>query len=281
MKTAFPISATSAIFTSLILPSVFFVVILFLVDATNEYYLFFTALASLLTQVLGFHILYTMMRARKIDPRRFIKPLKLGDKRTIIQVTLYLLAASFFSFYLLYLPLAQLFPSLVDMLVLDASSVSYALSEPNSVILNIIVFLSIVVMAPIFEEYLFRGVLLQRWSQKWNVRKAIIVSSLIFGILHTDIIGAFLYGVVMSLLYLKTQSLLVPILCHMLNNLVAWALDVGFYSYYGYDYVQSIEDFQNEWWPLYVFGAITLVWTLYYYLTKSRLALKKPVKVVY
>lgn len=281
MNTAFPIRATTAIITSLILPGIIVFAVVVLAEVTNEYYQVFIAFASLLTQIFGFHILHTMMRARNVDPRLFIKPLVDGDKRTIVQVTLYLFVASFFFLYLLYLPLAHIFPTFVDLLLLDTGSISHHLSEPNAILLNVITFCSIVIMAPIFEEYLFRGVLLQRWSQKWNVRRAIIVSSLIFAVLHTDIIGAFLYGVVMSLLYLKTQSLLVPILCHILNNLIAWLYDVSFYSYYGYDYVQSIEDYQNEWWPLVVFGAITIVWTVYYYLTKSRLVLKKPAKVIH
>ncbi len=280
-KTTFPITATTAIIASLILPGLLFAGLLFVLDGSNEYFLFFTVLGALLTQILGFHILHTMMRARQLDTRKLIKPLVNGDKRTIVLVTLYLLVASLFLFYLLYLPLAHLFPFIVNLMVLDSGSISYALSEPHSLLLNIIAFCSVVIMAPIFEEYLFRGVLLQRWSQKWNVRKAIIVSSLIFAVLHADILGAFLYGVVMSLLYLRTQSLLVPILCHMLNNLIAWALDLGFYAYYGFDYEQSIEDFQNEWWPLVVFGIITLVWTVYYFATRSRLALRKPVNLGY
>ena len=281
MKNAFPISARNAIITSLIFPSIIVVVVVYLVDYANEYYQFFIALASLLTQIFGFHILYTMMRARRVDPRRFIKPLEDGDKRTILWVTLFLIVASYFLFYLVYFPLSHIFPFLVNTMVLDTSAMSYELSEQHAWLLNIVVFFSVVVMAPIFEEYLFRGVLLQRWSRKWNARRAIIVSSFIFGLLHTDILGAFLFGVVLSLLYLKTQSLLVPILCHMLNNFIAWAIDVGFYSYHGYDYQQSITEFQAQWWPIAVSGLITLIWAAYFYYTKSRIPFKKPVNLVY
>ncbi|MFX3673521.1 MAG: lysostaphin resistance A-like protein [Paenisporosarcina sp.] len=81
--------------------------------------------------------------------------------------------------------------------------------------------ISIAIIGPIAEEFIFRGVLLKRMMLKTSMWGGIIISSLLFGILHADIIGATLFGVVASLLYLKTSNLFVPILLHIFNNSLA------------------------------------------------------------
>lgn len=82
---------------------------------------------------------------------------------------------------------------------------------------------TIAILAPVVEEFMFRGVLLKRMIGKTSVWGGILISSLLFGILHLDIIGAFLFGVVASLLYLRTNNLLLPILLHIINNSLAAA----------------------------------------------------------
>ncbi|TWT01607.1 CPBP family intramembrane glutamic endopeptidase [Planomicrobium sp. CPCC 101079] len=79
----------------------------------------------------------------------------------------------------------------------------------------------ITVIGPIAEEFIFRGVLMKRILVKTTMWSGVIISSLIFGMLHADIVGAFLFGVLASLLYLRTGNLLVPILFHAVNNSVA------------------------------------------------------------
>jgi hypothetical protein len=83
------------------------------------------------------------------------------------------------------------------------------------------------VLAAAMEELLFRGVLLARWERRWGPVRAAVASSLCFGLLHLDLVGAFAFGMVMCVLYLRTRSLLVPILCHSLNNAVIALSDLG------------------------------------------------------
>ncbi len=88
--------------------------------------------------------------------------------------------------------------------------------------------LSGVIMAPIIEEFIFRGVILHRISKKWGLCVGTIVSSVIFGILHIEvaIIGAFITGLICCFLYLKYKSILVPILFHFLNNLFVFMANI-------------------------------------------------------
>jgi len=81
--------------------------------------------------------------------------------------------------------------------------------------------ISIAIIGPIAEEFAFRGVLLKRMMAKTSMWTGIIISSVLFGILHADIIGAAIFGVIASLLYIKTKNLLVPILLHIFNNSIA------------------------------------------------------------
>lgn len=81
------------------------------------------------------------------------------------------------------------------------------------------------VTGPIAEEFIFRGLLLNRLIKKTNMWGGIIISSVLFSVFHMDfdiLIGTFLFGIIASLLYLKTKNLLVPILLHMLHNSIVF-----------------------------------------------------------
>ena len=80
---------------------------------------------------------------------------------------------------------------------------------------------SLLIAAPITEELVFRGVMLHRFAVKWGLGPAIVVSSVLFGLLHQfNFVGAAAFGLVMSLLYVRTRTLIVPIACHVLSNAV-------------------------------------------------------------
>ena len=110
---------------------------------------------------------------------------------------------------------------------LPSTSVFFTSSEtPFAPFLNFMEFIIAVIMAPIVEEFLFRGVILHRFTIKWGVKTAVLFSSLIFGFLHSDFIGAFTFAIVMCILYIKTASILVPIMAHMINNLLAYGTQI-------------------------------------------------------
>lgn len=82
-----------------------------------------------------------------------------------------------------------------------------------------------VLFAPLLEEILFRGIIqkgmINNGVKPWA---AILVSSLIFGLFHLNpwqLVGATFMGVVLGMVYHKTQSLLMPILLHAFNNFIA------------------------------------------------------------
>lgn len=79
------------------------------------------------------------------------------------------------------------------------------------------------ILAPILEEILWRGVVFEKLS-KQSTAFAMIFSSLIFALLHENSAGlvyAFLGSMILTLLYIKSGSLLPGIILHLTNNLVA------------------------------------------------------------
>jgi membrane protease YdiL (CAAX protease family) len=100
-------------------------------------------------------------------------------------------------------------------------------ASPNRVVRNVNLLLdslTLVLLAPVLEELVFRGFLLNRWAAKWGVRTAAWLSAVAFAVPHTrDPIGAFVFGLCMSLLYVKTRALWPSITAHSLNNTVALA----------------------------------------------------------
>lgn len=87
--------------------------------------------------------------------------------------------------------------------------------------------LSVVVAAPLFEEWLCRGIVLESLRETCGTFAAWIVSSLFFALLHLDPLyaaNAFVMGLVLAFVYLRTRSLWSSVALHALNNASAFWL---------------------------------------------------------
>jgi uncharacterized protein len=167
------------------------------------------------------------------------------------------------SFYLLFYFISFTSPAFVESIFkekifLSASAIS------SSFLYNLIQFIVLVVVAPITEEFLFRGLILHRLAAKWGIGLAIIISSLIFGFLHANAIGLSMFGVVMALLYIKTRTLLVPIICHALNNgSVALVALLGTTSN-ATETTYKLEQFRADWWIGIVLLVLSAPWLIHF-----------------
>ncbi|AZV56482.1 CPBP family intramembrane glutamic endopeptidase [Clostridium sp. AWRP] len=83
-------------------------------------------------------------------------------------------------------------------------------------------------IAPVVEELIFRGVILNRLRTKIGVIKAVILSSILFGAIHYEVgmISAVVFGICMSLIYLKTKNIFVTISIHVINNFIVSVLQI-------------------------------------------------------
>lgn len=85
----------------------------------------------------------------------------------------------------------------------------------------IIQILSVVVVVPILEEMLFRGIVFKRLRGYMTPKIAIITSALIFGVYHMNVVQgiyAFAIGLLLAFVYEKYKSIWAPIIFHMAAN---------------------------------------------------------------
>ncbi len=85
----------------------------------------------------------------------------------------------------------------------------------------IIFFITASILAPIFEEIIFRGFLLPSLTKYLPTSGAIIVTALIFSLAHLSLSEAIplaTLGIILGIVYTRSRSLLASITLHSLWN---------------------------------------------------------------
>lgn len=81
------------------------------------------------------------------------------------------------------------------------------------------------IVAPIIEEIIFRGILLNALGRVMSVKGAVLVSSVVFGLLHrtsvATVVTASVMGVVLACIYLANRNLVNSMVVHGLYNFLA------------------------------------------------------------
>ena len=86
---------------------------------------------------------------------------------------------------------------------------------------------TVVVLAPVLEELLCRGILLESLQARYGVITALWASSLFFAVMHLHVtlaVNALVLGLILGFIYLRTDSLYATILLHGFNNAIAMTL---------------------------------------------------------
>ena len=115
--------------------------------------------------------------------------------------------------------------------------------------------LSITLVAPVLEECLFRGAIEGHLLKKMKPWAAILISALLFGIVHMNpaqVVYASLIGIVLGWLYWRSGSVLPSIVAHVLNNTIAV---IGM-RYYDSEGIESFEELAGE-------QAQPIIWAAY------------------
>ncbi len=92
---------------------------------------------------------------------------------------------------------------------------------------RVLMFLLVVVLAPLAEETFFRGFLLPVMASRWGFLWGAGITSLLFAITHADIgiiVPAFATGMLLSWLYYRTRSLWSCLIAHSIQNALAFAV---------------------------------------------------------
>ena len=135
-------------------------------------------------------------------------------------------------------------------------------------------FLVVAIFAPIFEEWMCRGMVLRGLLTKMKPVWAIVISALFFAVIHANpwqALNAFLIGLLMGYVYYKTGSLLLTMLIHFVNNGTAVILS-NIESLKDYDYWIDILGKQN-YTIVFLVSCVILAACLYAF---SRIKLENP-----
>lgn len=96
---------------------------------------------------------------------------------------------------------------------------------------NLLGILCIAIIGPVVEELYFRGAIAKELLKQYTPVKAILLSGLLFGLIHfnpVQVVGASIMGILLGWLYYKSKSLMPCILIHIFNNSLAVYLNRTF-----------------------------------------------------
>lgn len=82
-------------------------------------------------------------------------------------------------------------------------------------------FIGVAVLPAFFEEFVLRGGMLNSYLGTGRIRASVLLSALLFGLMHmnaTQLFYSFVMGIVLALLFLLTDSVWPGVLFHFLNN---------------------------------------------------------------
>jgi len=85
----------------------------------------------------------------------------------------------------------------------------------------ILAIISVGIIPAFTEELFFRGLILDGLKNNYSKRKAIVISALLFGLIHLNpwqFYGAFIIGLISAWICIETNSILLCIYIHLFNN---------------------------------------------------------------
>ncbi|WP_257670853.1 CPBP family intramembrane glutamic endopeptidase [Parapedobacter tibetensis] len=114
----------------------------------------------------------------------------------------------------------------------DEHDVYKMLIEPMASEVNVYYFVFSCIIVPISEEILFRGIVLNGLIRRYSFIVALLLSSILFGLLHVSIVGAFLFSCFVGWIYYRSNNLLYCIVAHAIGNTISFFFKYGFVKQY-------------------------------------------------
>lgn len=204
------------------------IVFLFASAVTQLVNLYFSILITEVLIIAGGSILF--MKRRGFSFKKAFRLNSLGFKNSMIIFSISLLTYPIVIFFqAIFVAFLQNFTELLpDELPMMITNMPLAVS---------VFFIAII--PGVCEEIMFRGTMLRAYA-KFGRKKAIIMSSILFGIFHFNLgnfIGPTILGLVFGIMVYKTNSIFASMLAHAMNNSIAIGL-----SHIVFKNMDAIED---------------------------------------
>lgn len=133
-------------------------------------------------------------------------------------------------------------------------------------------FILMVIAAPVLEELIFRGIILEGLLKRYSPFISILISSLLFGIAHFNpwqFVTGLMIGIFSGWVYYKTRSLMPSIIIHAAANFWGFMRRyfTDFDSVMNQDFLESYGGLTNL--MLLIFGSLIVISICIYYLKKE------------
>ncbi|MDE6606206.1 MAG: CPBP family intramembrane metalloprotease [Lachnospiraceae bacterium] len=171
---------------------------------------------TMLSGVLVVTVLFFIFKARKADIKKEWKLCRFQIKEMVLPI---IVAFSYSFIYAL-----MIYDIELDNSVMIQNSVTYYSGVCRGLGL-VFMIINLLIIAPVSEEIALRGIVYTRVEKTTNAAAAIMISSLLFGVMHIAaggivlVIGAMFMGAVFGLIFYKTDSLFICFIAHSAANL--------------------------------------------------------------
>lgn len=149
-------------------------------------------------------------------------PFKFNDNKILLPLIVIGLAASVIGMFY-----SSYFEIILSQFHLKMNEALFAM--PHSVPALIFYSISTCIFAPFCEEFLFRGLIMQK-LRKYGDFFALLVSSILFGILHANFSQtpfAFIVGLALGFAVIETGSIFTGIILHFLINSISTVVNIS------------------------------------------------------
>lgn len=205
----------------LMLVAIFAILIVSVVGLTltggSVYIIYYIQIFFYVLMFVGFYYLGLTRRERKLLMAK-------GEEKKPLHLAVVPFLVGGLVTVLYVLALQQGFPGLYES-YMEATEQMQGISLYSDPLELVLLFISIVILAPIVEEIVFRGIFFNLLNKKRSTLSAMVLSSVVFGILHAEtMVPTAVIGFVLCFIYHRTGSLILVMAGHMVNNLIAFSL---------------------------------------------------------
>lgn len=188
-------------------------------------FIFVRILFIIIITLVGMVVIDDLKKKDKIRIEKYLNPKKIN-----------------ISLLLEYLFLTFIIRIVLEQLILFLPFKETIVQMPSDIFEIIVEFIATCIFAPIFEEITFRFGLYKKLNKKYNVVISMIITSLVFAIVHIYSIDGIIILLVLALMwnhsFYKTNNLMYPIVLHFFYN--TYALSSNLFNYGSYWYILLI-----------------------------------------